>query len=61
MKSIWQSITLEREQPLNEASMCEQLAKAAEFLLPDYESDEERTAFTELDAEDFLPGSWCCQ
>jgi hypothetical protein len=31
----------------------QQLAKAAEALLPDYSSDEELTVFTSLDGEDF--------
>jgi hypothetical protein len=57
MKSFWQSVGPETEQPLNEANAGEQLAIAAELLLPDYESDEELTAFTALDAEGFSPES----
>ena len=43
----------EAEPPLAGARKTEQLATAAEALLPDYTSGGELTVFTSLDAEDF--------
>lgn len=40
-------------QPSGQAEMKQQLAKAAQALLPDYQAGGELTAFTVLDNEDF--------
>jgi hypothetical protein len=44
---------LEAKSGENPASQREQLAAAAQALLADYETDDELTAFTALDGEDF--------
>ena len=41
------------EQLLGPTERKKQLSKAAEALLPDYETDSELTVFTTLDSEDF--------
>ena len=40
-------------QPSSQAEMKQQLAKAAEVLLPDYRAGGDLTTFTVLDSEDF--------
>ena len=44
---------LQVKQPLSEAERKRQMALAAETLYADYTTDQELTAFTSLDAEDF--------
>jgi hypothetical protein len=56
MESVLHSLREELQQveeTTKDTTLSKQLAKAAELLLPDYESDEELTAFTALDSEDF--------
>jgi hypothetical protein len=56
MESVLHSLREELQQvegASKDAGLSEQLTKAAVALLSDYESDEELTAFTALDAEDF--------